>query len=98
MFRSYWISGHAYFIVFADRVSPATVFVNAKPDRVLHRKSATIALMQRAKILTRSPQAAGILREGITTTEVELITAHHGSGGGSTFCIVLFGSQRLSAA
>lgn len=89
-----------YFIVDGlTQVSPATVFVNAKPvtAHCRTRKSASeIALMQRAKTLTLEVHkaAASILREGITTTEVEdfIDRAHHKvSGGGSTFCIVLFG-------
>jgi Xaa-Pro dipeptidase len=81
------------------KASPGTAFVNAKPvtAHCRMRKSANeIALMQRAKTLTLEVHqaAASILREGISTTEVEhfIDRAHRKvSGGGSTFCIVLFG-------
>ena len=71
------LRGHALFYRrWLTQVSPATVFVNAKPVTALPHEKArqrNRALMQRAKTLTRSPQkaAASILREGITTTEVE---------------------------
>jgi Xaa-Pro dipeptidase len=61
------------------------------------RKSAAeIALMQRVKDMTLEVHkaAASILREGITTTEVEefIARAHRKVGApGSYFCIVLFG-------
>lgn len=82
------------------KASPSTAFVNAKPvtAHCRMRKSANeIALMQRAKTLTLEVHraAASILREGISTTEVEAFIdrAHRQvSGGGSTFCIVLFGA------
>lgn len=63
------------------------------------RKSAAeIALMQRAKDMTMAVHiaAASILREGITTVEVEqfIDRAHRkvGAPAGSYFCIVLFGA------
>jgi Xaa-Pro dipeptidase len=79
--------------------SAGTAFVNAKSvtAHCRMRKSANeIALMQHAKTLTLEVHqaAASILREGISTTEVEhfIDRAHRKvSGGGSTFCIVLFG-------
>jgi Xaa-Pro dipeptidase len=60
------------------------------------KSAAEIALMQRAKDMTLEVQkaAASILREGISTTEVEafIAKAHRQVGApGSTFCIVLFG-------
>lgn len=60
---------------------------------------AEIALMQRAKDMTLEVHkaAASILREGITTTEVEdfIDQAHYAVGAikGSYFCIVLFGED-----
>ncbi|MBL8514389.1 MAG: aminopeptidase P family protein [Betaproteobacteria bacterium] len=82
-----------------QNAAPTTAFVNAKTvtAHCRMRKSANeIALMQRAKSLTLEVHkaAASVLREGITTTEVEdfIDRAHRKvSGGGSTFCIVLFG-------
>ena len=73
--------------------------VNAKPvtAQCRARKSPNeIALMQRAKDMTLAVHqaAAGILREGITTTEVTAFIheAHKKVGAaGSFFCIVLFG-------
>jgi len=74
--------------------------INARPVTAQCRsiKSASeIALMQRAKDMTLEVHqaAASILREGITTTEVNAFIheAHKqvGAPGGSYFCIVLFG-------
>ncbi|MEO8104457.1 MAG: Xaa-Pro peptidase family protein, partial [Betaproteobacteria bacterium] len=73
--------------------------VNARPvtAHCRTRKSAhEIALMQRAKDMTLAVHqaAAGILQEGITTTEVTAFIheAHKAVGAaGSFFCIVLFG-------
>ena len=73
--------------------------VNAKPvtAHCRTRKSANeIALMQRAKDMTLAVHkaAASIMREGITTTEVNAFIheAHKKVGApGSYFCIVLFG-------
>jgi Xaa-Pro dipeptidase len=60
------------------------------------KSPAELALMQRTKDMTLKVQqaAASILREGISTTEVEsfIETAHRKVGApGSVFCIVLFG-------
>ncbi|PWF43399.1 M24 family metallopeptidase [Massilia glaciei] len=60
------------------------------------KSAAEIALMQRAKDMTLAVHvaAASILREGITTVEVEefIARAHRKVGAsGSYFCIVLFG-------
>ncbi|MBL8521314.1 MAG: aminopeptidase P family protein [Betaproteobacteria bacterium] len=82
------------------KAAPDMRLLNARPvtAHCRMRKSAQeIALMQRAKSLTLEVQqaAASILREGISTTEVEAFIdrAHRQvSGGGSTFCIVLFGA------
>ncbi|HJU40656.1 MAG TPA: Xaa-Pro peptidase family protein, partial [Tahibacter sp.] len=81
------------------RAAPARDFVNAAcvtaPCRM--RKSANeIALMQCANDMTLAVHkaAASILRDGITTTEVEafVAAAHRKVGAsGSYFCIVLFG-------
>jgi Xaa-Pro dipeptidase len=62
----------------------------------MRKSPAEIALMQRAKDMTLQVHkaAASILREGITTTEVErfIADAHRAVGAsGSYFCIVLFG-------
>jgi len=62
----------------------------------MQKSAAELALMQRAKDMTLLVQqaAASILREGISTTEVEsfIEQAHRKVGApGSTFCIVLFG-------
>jgi Xaa-Pro dipeptidase len=82
------------------RAAPHITFVNAQAvtAHARMRKSASeIALMQRAKSLTLDVHkaAASILHEGMSTTEVaEFIDVAHRrvSGGGSTFCIVLFGA------
>jgi Xaa-Pro dipeptidase len=81
------------------RLAPAREFVNAAcvtaPCRM--RKSTNeIALMQCANDMTLAVHkaAASILRDGITTTEVEafVAAAHRKVGAsGSYFCIVLFG-------
>ena len=63
------------------------------------KSAAEIALMQRAKDMTLEVHkaAASILREGITTAEVEdfIDQAHYavGAPNGSYFCIVLFGED-----
>ncbi|MGI2169132.1 M24 family metallopeptidase [Shewanella sp. MF05960] len=63
------------------------------------KSTAEIALMQRAKDMTLEVHkaAASILREGITTAEVEdfIDQAHYavGAAKGSYFCIVLFGED-----
>lgn len=62
----------------------------------MHKSTAEIALMQRAKDMTMAVHraAASILRPGISTVEVaEFIDAAHRRVGasGSSFCIVLFG-------
>ena len=62
----------------------------------MQKSPAELALMQRAKDMTLKVQqaAAAILKEGISTTEVEsfIEQAHRKVGApGSTFCIVLFG-------
>jgi Xaa-Pro dipeptidase len=62
----------------------------------MRKSAAEIALMQRAKDMTLRVQqaAASILKEGITTPEVEAFIeqAHRRVGAsGSYFCIVLFG-------
>lgn len=62
----------------------------------MRKSAAELALMQRAFDMTLAVQraAASVLREGITTTEVQdFIDAAHRrvSGAGSSFCIVLFG-------
>jgi len=82
------------------RLAPARDFVNAAcvtaPCRM--RKSPNeIALMQCANDMTLAVHkaAASILRDGITTTEVEafIAAAHRKVGAsGSYFCIVLFGA------
>lgn len=80
--------------------APHRKYVDAKPVTAGCRmcKSATeIALMQRAKVMTLEVHkaTARILREGVTTTEVEAFIneAHKavGAPSGSSFCIVLFG-------
>ncbi len=81
------------------RAAPEAEFANARPVTAhcrMRKSEAEIALMQRAKSLTLGVHqaAASILREGISTLEVaEFIDRAHRkvSGGGSTFCIVLFG-------
>lgn len=80
-------------------LAPSLAVVNAKPvtAHCRMRKSPTeIALIQRAHDMTLEVHraAASILREGISTTEVEaFIDAAHRKVGasGSYFCIVLFG-------
>ncbi|WP_421683203.1 aminopeptidase P family protein [Stutzerimonas urumqiensis] len=75
-------------------------FIDAAPVTAPLRQCkspAELALMQRAKDMTLVVQqaAASILREGIRTDEVvEFIHQAHRrvSGGGSVFCIVLFGA------
>jgi Xaa-Pro dipeptidase len=63
----------------------------------MRKSPAELALMQRAKDMTLRVHraAARILRDGITTSEVEdfIDKAHRavGARSGSTFCIVLFG-------
>jgi Xaa-Pro dipeptidase len=62
----------------------------------MRKSPAELALMQRAKDMTLKVHqaAAGMLREGISTTEVEAFIeqAHRKVGAsGSYFCIVLFG-------
>jgi Xaa-Pro dipeptidase len=82
-----------------QRRAPGLLLADAEPAiRPLRmRKSwAEIALMQQAFDITLQVQKAarGILREGISTLEVEdfIHCAHQRmSGHGSTFCIVLFG-------
>ena len=89
-----------FFLVDGIRqLAPSRRFVNAAlvtaPCRM--RKSANeLALMQCANDMTLAVHkaAASILREGITTTEVEafIAAAHRKVGAsGSYFCIVLFG-------
>lgn len=75
-------------------------WVNAKPVTAecrMRKSSAEIALMQRAHDMTLAVHkaTASMLREGITTTEVEafIAAAHRRVGArGSYFCIVLFGA------
>jgi Xaa-Pro dipeptidase len=82
------------------RAAPHVAFVNAQPVTAhcrMRKSPNEIALMQRAKTLTLEVHkaAASVLRAGISTTEVaDFIDAAHRkvSGGGSTFCIVLFGT------
>ena len=82
-----------------QRAVPGTEFVpaTAVTEGCRQRKSPTeLALMQRAKDMTLEVhrQTARILREGITTREVETFIddAHRALGAaGSSFCIVLFG-------
>jgi Xaa-Pro dipeptidase len=73
-----------------ENAGPVTMFCRAR------KSPAEIALMQRVKDMTLEVHkaAASILREGITTTEVEefIARAHRKVGApGSYFCIVLFG-------
>lgn len=73
-----------------ENAGPVTTFCRAR------KSAAEIALMQRVKDMTLEVHkaAASILREGITTTEVEefIARAHRKVGApGSYFCIVLFG-------
>ncbi|MGZ8295420.1 MAG: M24 family metallopeptidase [Telluria sp.] len=73
-----------------ENAGPITTFCRAR------KSAAEIALMQRVKDMTLEVHkaAAGILREGITTAEVEefIARAHRKVGApGSYFCIVLFG-------
>jgi Xaa-Pro dipeptidase len=90
----------AFFIV--DGIGPLAAgyaLENAKTVTTFCRarkSKAEIALMQRAKDMTLAVHvaAASILREGITTVEVEefIERAHRKVGAsGSYFCIVLFG-------
>jgi Xaa-Pro dipeptidase len=65
----------------------------------MHKSAAELALLQRAKDMTLQVHkaAAGILRPGISTTEVtDFIDRAHravGAAAGSYFCIVLFGED-----
>ena len=73
-----------------ENAGPVTTFCRAR------KSAAEIALMQRVKDMTLEVHkaAASILREGITTAEVEefIARAHRKVGApGSYFCIVLFG-------
>ena len=84
----------------AQLLPSGSQLVNAQPVTAHCRtikSSAEIALMQRAKTMTLEVHkaAAGMLREGITTTEVSVFIdeAHRRVGAnGSYFCIVLFGA------
>ena len=84
----------------AQRLPTGAQLVNAMPVTAHCRSiksAAEIALMQRAKTMTLEVHkaAAGMLHEGITTTEVSAFIdeAHRCVGAnGSYFCIVLFGA------
>jgi Xaa-Pro dipeptidase len=79
---------------------PVTSIVNASTVTAecrMHKSSAELALMQKAKNITLEVQrrAAKILHEGISSVEVAAFIdqAHRAFGGSSsTFCIVSFGS------
>jgi Xaa-Pro dipeptidase len=82
------------------RIGPAFDLVSAGPITTacrLHKSPTELALMQTAMSITLAAQkaAARILREGITTTEVQhfLVAAHRrlGAEGPPAFNIVLFG-------
>ncbi|MBA6412652.1 aminopeptidase P family protein [Parahaliea sp. F7430] len=82
------------------QAAPKIEFVSATKVTAgcrMHKSTAELALMQRAKDMTLAVHqaAASILYEGISTTEVsEFIDRAHravGAAQGSYFCIVLFG-------
>ncbi|WMN60030.1 Xaa-Pro peptidase family protein [Pseudoalteromonas xiamenensis] len=81
------------------QIAPALNFINGKAVTAhcrMHKSENELALMQRAMDMTLEVHkaAASILREGITTVEVEAFIneAHKRVGApGNYFCIVLFG-------
>lgn len=95
------IDESAQFFIFdgINQLQQGLSLINAKEVTAhcrMHKSAAELALMQRAMDMTLAVHkaAASILREGISTSEVEhfIHQAHKKVGAsGSYFCIVLFG-------